>query len=502
MGSGEGSMKNVAIINLGSHDIKIKDGKEKELAELFSDDETFNNIESDKQWVQNNFDHFTKVLYDNFPKGIELVEFPIVFATMEKINQELLKEELVLEKVVFITSEQEKAGLKDTIYLGKLFELIKKDTNRKLNTSIKFSNIKVSNYTFSENPADYDMMMRRYNKIIKSNSFASTLYIGITGGTPAMNMALVYNAMNDINGKVIPIYTNRHKKVSEKLRIVEELNNNKIKRQLEILINRQLYESAEVMLNDNKMKFDIRKVNEINNMIQAAKNRREFNFNEAIKILEEVKYEDIDSRTVCDEFENIVEKLQNKNSIYLLNEVKNNAIYKYKSGSYTDFLGRIFRIQEEVYRLVLKKNNLIKMRIKDEEWLNCELLTSEQIRALDMSSNGELRYKECQLNTYSMSEIIKVVIDKGSSEYKVYSECDRVLTGLKEQRNKSILAHGYKGTTKSFIDEHISDVEKFLDNIVETISVIFGEEYDKDGFYSFGEDNKYNQYIIKLIKEL
>ena len=159
-------MKNVAIINLGSHDIKIKDGKEKELAELFSDDETFNNIESDKQWVQNNFDHFTKVLYDNFPKGIELVEFPIVFATMEKINQELLKEELVLEKVVFITSEQEKAGLKDTIYLGKLFELIKKDTNRKLNTSIKFSNIKVSNYTFSENPADYDMMMRRYNKII------------------------------------------------------------------------------------------------------------------------------------------------------------------------------------------------------------------------------------------------------------------------------------------------------------------------------------------------
>ena len=51
MGSGEGSMKNLAIINLGSHDIKIKDGKEKELAELFSDDETFNKI-SNKRTTQ------------------------------------------------------------------------------------------------------------------------------------------------------------------------------------------------------------------------------------------------------------------------------------------------------------------------------------------------------------------------------------------------------------------------------------------------------------------
>lgn len=79
---------------------------------MFSDDETFNNIESDKQWVQNNFYHFTKVLYDNFPKGIELVEFPIVKATMEKINQELLKEELVLEKVVLLQANRRRLILK------------------------------------------------------------------------------------------------------------------------------------------------------------------------------------------------------------------------------------------------------------------------------------------------------------------------------------------------------------------------------------------------------
>ena len=56
-------MERIAIINLGSHDISIKEGKQKEIAELFSDLENIDKVTSDRNWVQCNFSLIMKYLY-------------------------------------------------------------------------------------------------------------------------------------------------------------------------------------------------------------------------------------------------------------------------------------------------------------------------------------------------------------------------------------------------------------------------------------------------------
>lgn len=497
-------MERIAIINLGSHDISIKEGKQKEIAELFSDLENIDKVTSDRNWVQCNFYNFTKRLCEEYPKGLDCVEFPIVKPILATINKECgNKVEEAVEKIIFITTKQKRIESKDTIYLGKLFELIKKDTKSVLAKELKLDNLKIGLMSLGENPADYDLMMSEYKNIMNKNAFANKIFISITGGTPAMNMALLYNSINMESAKVIPLYTNIKNRKCEKIRLSEDLRKDKIIKELNLFINKQSYEAAETVLEKNRVLFEEKRVKVILNMLKIAKDRREFNFKDTLDLIEEIKYEDPRSRSICDEFHEVINNLLQPKDTYLLNEVKNNAIYKYNNGSYTDFLGRVFRIQEEVYKLILKKHNLIKVvkhKEREEEQLNEEQLTNDQLEKLDKYNDGKLRYKNCELNIFVMSAIIEVVIDNNSLEKRIYNECESKLTKLKNIRNKSILAHGYEGASYTLIRESIPNAEEFLNALVNDVNSLIGTKVEDDNFYS--STGEYNRYLIKLIEEL
>lgn len=493
-------MKNIAILNLGSHDIKIKKGCEEDFLKTFDYDEELSEILEEGFGIQSNLCEFTKKLYEEYPKGIEYIEFPIVEPIIERVGKELSNGEK-LEKIIFVTTEQDKADKKDTVYLGELFKKIKSDNKSELNKKLGFSNIKVNNYVIKDNPADYDVMMDRYKKIIESSTDCEVVYINLTGGTPAMNMSLLYNSTNEINIKVIPLYVNGKTKRTIKLRVIEELKKNKIKDELKTFIAKHLYDAAIMTIERNEKSLDVNKARIVVAMLNIAKDRREFNFEKALEPIDQLKYELPNSRDVFDRFEEAVTNLNSSNDLYMLNELKNNAIYKYTDGAYTDFLGRIFRIQEASYALLLRKNRLIKEK-KDKYVLNKENLSHEQEEEIKnfKNDNGEKIEVDKGLNTYSMEKVLECILSDRSLEMELLDKLKQ-LDKLKKLRNKSILAHGYKGVSKQVIDDEIPNIEQYLNSLIEGFASILDIEIYDDKFYNL-DDNYFDNDLLRLIEEL
>ena len=296
-------------------------------------------------------------------------------------------------------------------------------------------------------------------------------------------------------------YVNGKTKRTIKLRVIEELKKNKIKDELKTFIAKHLYDAAIMTIERNEKSLDVNKARIVVAMLNIAKDRREFNFEKALEPIDQLKYELPNSRDVFDRFEEAVTNLNSSNDLYMLNELKNNAIYKYTDGAYTDFLGRIFRIQEASYALLLRKNRLIKEK-KDKYVLNKENLSHEQEKEIKnfKNDNGEKIEVDKGLNTYSMEKVLECILSDRSLEMELLDKLKQ-LDKLKKLRNKSILAHGYKGVSKQVIDDEIPNIEQYLNSLIEGFASILDIEIYDDKFYNL-DDNYFDNDLLRLIEEL
>lgn len=506
-------MKNVALIlNLGSHDLQVKEGKHEDMKRLFCDDNEMVKMLEESYGVVDNFKLFTEKLLNYYPKGLEYIDLPIIKSAMEKVKNDLGNDKLT--KIVFMVTNQDHK--KDTIKLGEILLKIKNDNkNKELKEKIGLAGLKdtpkVSTSCIDINPSDYDLMMKKYEEEVARLQGAEKLFIEITGGTPAMSTALLFNATNQINKKVIPFYIDRKSKDAYSLTISESLRKADSKKQICLFIKNQNYKGAETLVNDYASKYDVsekKQVYIVLNMIQAASSRIEFDFDIAEKYIKKVKDESPKSRDICNSFQNYIQKLRDGNETYLINELKNNAIYKYNNGAYTDFLGRIFRIQEDIYSNILLIKNVVVDKEDGKLFLKEEALSEAQIDKLnsaEIQPGVKLQYKDRELNIESMKKILEIILKENSLEFELVNECAK-LKSLKSLRNKSILAHGYNGVSKEKIDEFAEKefgdvvIDKYLDNLIIKFTEIFDGNFLDDSFYD--KNSKFNNHIIELIEEI
>ena len=183
--------------------------------------------------------------------------------------------------------------------------------------------------------------------------------------------------------------------------------------------------------------------------------------------------------------------------MYLLNELKNNALYKYDNGAYTDFLGRSYRILEDVYIEMLNKQGLIK-RKNNRFCIEDVKLSEEQKKILDKK---KIQYKDIPVNTEMMNKILSIVIPNDTVEKDLIDECER-LKQLRDLRNNSILAHGYDGISDKDINQKIGckKIKNLLDSIVKKYGKVFNKNLLHDSFYDVNSD--LNKHLIQLIEEL
>lgn len=533
-------MKNVLIMNLGAQDLQIKADKLEEMIELFSDDEEVKKTLKLVKKVENNFKvspgdfrKFTNKLLEYYPKGIDFIDFPIIKSIIKKVETVLENEEL--QKIILIVTNQNDINHngKDTIYLGEIIKKLSADKKLEIELNKLIKNVEIVACCTKSNPSDYDEMIRFYDKELRKEYNSDVIFLNITGGTPAMAFGLLYNTSINASCRVIPFYTKQNTNTSVKFNICETFRKEDDKSRICEFINKNDYMAAKMLLERYNEKYEVskNKYQTVLNMVKAAHARIQFDFENASKYINKAEDYDSESRFVCDRFIYYIKELQNKKNIYLLNELKNNAIYEYENGAYTDFLGRIFRLQEAIYRYILIKENVLEEnenngkpqftreekfryndsipkidiknvsdRLKNILEQNCKTkFTKEELEYINQKIDSQYVKHKPKIDIKYMSDKLKEILVEESKEYELYNYCTK-MDKLKQIRNNSVLAHGYQGVSKAKIDDEIGDTIEFLNNLILKYKKVFNTEINDDEFYE--ENGEFNKQLIRIVEEI
>lgn len=506
-------MNNTLIINLGNSDLNIVDLNE--LKKVFNND--FDMLEILNSNIKDNYRVICEKLLENIESCIDYIEFPIIYATLNKILGDLKTDEL--ERIIVVYTDQGKPS--DTIYLAnilkRIYELKKcgklKESDNPIINMLPVKKNGIFLKAINKNPSDYDLMNKYYQEVIKqlNKEGIQDLFINVTGGTQAMNTSLLFNAANEFNGNVSTYYTPRGKKKASRLNVSSTIRGRNVKGEIKKLVSFNDYKAAEVLIKNYINEFD-KEVNRsvgdiLLSYISAASARIQFDFKKSIDEIEHCKDVDAENRDLYYRFQESLDELigGREKDIYLLDEVKNNAIYQYRNGAYTDFLGRIFRLQEGVCNYILNRKGLIILK-KDKPYINKIKLNesySDKIQELNQKKvdGRPLRYDEEILNTVSMMIIIEVLFNEDEMMNKILEGCKKI-DKLKIARNNSILAHGYEGVSQEIILDKIEseEVEDILNDIMNKLKDAYEIKLLDDGFYD--EENEYKNVIMDLIDKL
>ncbi|MBV7275129.1 hypothetical protein JMF89_06825 [Clostridiaceae bacterium UIB06] len=488
--------QNILVTNLGNRDLQIHKDNIEAIKELYNDDEEMKEV-LDKGRLENDsymvfskcFRELTQKILEHYPKGIKYIDFPIIKSIIKKIEGDL--EEEKLQKIILMITDQEDINYngQDTVYLGEIIKKLHSDKKLEIGLNQSKDNIEIVSFCTKSNPSDYDEMRKFYQEKLSKEYDSNKIFLNITGGTPAMAFGLLYNTSINASCRVIPFYTKQNTNRSVKFNVSETIRKDDDKKQICEFITKNDYMAAKILLEKyNKYGVSEKKYETALNMIKAAHARIQFDFKNASIYIEKAEDYDSGSRSICDKFIYFIKELQNNEKIYLLNELKNNAIYEYENGAYTDFLGRVFRMEEDIYRSILIKKDILRINEND----NLKLNNKAELESAGIVVKGKL-------NVPQMSKILDAILEKESEEYKLYVHCTK-MDKLRQIRNDSVLAHGYKGVSKDEIDGEIGNAIEFLDSRILQYKNIYNIEINDDNFYD--KNGEFNSHLRELIEEI
>ncbi|AEH07257.1 hypothetical protein [Methanothermococcus okinawensis] len=382
----------------------------------------------------------------------------------------------------------------DAYYSASIIEyIIKKEFGDKINS------IKV--YAINDNPSDYSLMFEYYKKTLnnfKNDKDYESIYLGITGGTPALSFGLIICGALKWELKAKVLYQSLFKNEPTYMDIGYKLFNILKNREYITLYDKHLYElCAEIGKDYNlipdwkyhyllglhyKELFDFKRALEEFDKAYKCDN---VNFKDKKEIQKEINsikdFEKID-------INNIVIKDNINLYAKLIDLLIENAKIKWENGEYVDFIGRIFRLKEALLRMIIEKEFNISTNPKNVEengkkikrWLEFEEFLDNNPKIYDYLEKETDWNGRKEPNNRVLDWILGYMVNKGKKEWKKYAKIygfSKNLEKLSELRNESILAHGFKGISKTDIvnryDKNNNNEMKIisdLDNIKEIIS--------------------------------
>ncbi len=334
------------------------------------------------------------------------------------------------------------------------------------------------------NPSVYDEVFEAYTHLLArlADRTVKVCYILTAGGIPACNFALQLQAIIAYAERCRFIYPPEGGRVTE-LRIGEKMLESF--QRMNAIAALEQYNFPAALLGARRAKV----ADWIVALLEYAVYREAFDFQRAQQAIERAeRHASGSQRAFCAELrDNLRQLSEYSDPAALLCEVAYNAEIAYRNGRYADMLGRIFRFQEGVLRLVVERYLSLPTDFSKEMREANLARYLEQIDAHpDLRSHLEaktidgkpLRYRDGP-NRPVMQVMLEFVRDGGKradgTPFATKKERERLgavkamldrLDSLAELRNQSVIAHGFAGVSREAMDAIYKDgAEKIITDL-------------------------------------
>lgn len=455
-------MGSIAIFNIGNRDVQIKEEFTLPLNHLMNKGIIDSRLSRE---IGEEIFKYYKLLEKEKKQDdvVTLLQNNLEYPIIEKVLEDISRNNISC--IYLIASDQQCKHNKDTIFFAKIIQRYLNRIKGRKECNIKLDNqCKIRLLCVKENPADIDYMNQYFKDKLRwistKHKDIDKAYICISGGTQAMNSMMLINAVDIFKHRLEVLYVLPQSSKPVYLRVGKEILKNIVKERLKATVSSLDFKAAATLVEDHKELFDdIRKLNTIYKALKYAHARISFDF---ISADEEIRYCITNSSGTAREFfcklqDDIQFDSGHKDLEYFL-ELKDNAKYHACRGEYIDFLGRIFRMQEAAYYLLADAKGVERSdggaRLK-KSWIS-ENPNLEQYLKEYKTLNGEPLKLYRKLNRVILEAILSYYEMKDDKLKDIMKDL-RSIDNLAELRNKSPLAHGYKGASKVIIEKEYND---------------------------------------------
>lgn len=409
----------------------------------------------------------------------------------------ILRHSSTIDRIVLIATDQPETELpryrdNDTIAFAEIIRRL----------LIKRKRIKDFRIVYiRQNPSNVDDMFDFFKEILSRNKAfkidaLERCYTLTTGGVPGANTALLMQSIEHYREKSFPLYVSEKTGHIVPLRIGNQMLRSFRDETISKSLARYDYSAIVTLLSgqgDSGERFCY-------DLADYAKHRLYFDTDRALGIIEDtLGRASGQDRQLCESLLKDLDPLRNGEKLALVRELFYNLRVKLIREEYVDFLGRVFRFQEDVLRYIVEKEYKVTTNLDKKEHRYVEFIT--EIERNDSLKNYLVgtRYQGKPLNyeeptipcLTSMIRFLTDINDDGRGnrmvddesqieDYRKILEIFKKASNLSQLRNKSIIAHGYNGVSKEIMKKEYGGGDITAD--LREVAMLIGIDDDDSPF--------------------
>ncbi len=357
------------------------------------------------------------------------------------------------DKIYLIATNQMDTdkNYQDTIFAANII--------KKLLSEKGIDQVEIISYPFE--PVDRQKAVEYYKELFdKAINFEDEVYLVWSWWVPAMKDSMIWMGLLkkpdirllDINEKTWEV-----KEIDAEKVYLKEIYKSILK---EFVKNYDRY-GAQKLLEQNPRVFG-EEVDFINKL-KYINARFNFDFEAANQILDNI-------RLPLGE-QDVFQPIEIQSDLDGIKELLNNIEVTYHKGEYTMLLWKVFRLQEAIYRYIFENySNVSTDKDKNKGYQEFEKFVSNDEDLLKCVKGKHIEWKPVDysvVNTRVLEVVLECLEDKLTKRRKELFKIAQKFWALKDMRNLSIMAHGWKGISKEDIDNfQLLDLVLWLKNIL------------------------------------
>lgn len=403
------------------------------------------------------------------------LDFPILRNGLEYALREL-NGKPINRLILFYTDQPESVGEKyrqsDTLYFA---ELIKRIIEAQMTDRIDA----VELIPITGAPNDYDDMYQFYSKQMESVNHLNTIshvFFAPSGGTPACNMTMVLHGSRIFQQKSrVILISETPGSTPKSLNISTEIIRSHNRQALEKMTEQYNYNGISSLLRFS----DNPKDRALMNLALYAHYRLCLDYQSAIRYLREIQNSALSAEPLLQELLHTAELFTKEPPILHSEATKEDkeqylqmkreqsceiclcAIIKFKTGQYTDFVGRIFRIQEGLVRWFFEfycgySSNVSKKFKYHDDFKHFRSTAIGQEFEVYLKKKIRKNYRwepNRTILTKFWSWVMKNKADEDMDLFPELLDFVKRVDTLGDLRNDSSIAHGFAPVTREVICE-------------------------------------------------